>query len=118
REVENQAQNLARKIPGLQDALDKPGPNQAPAFVYGQSNEWRNALIQSRHTTHALADETAQRATELRERLGRQQNPALAALDQARSLADRAANQKRDKSNTEPAKDQAADKLAAAARQM
>src|SRR5205814_1589016 len=50
--------------------------------------------------------------------LSKQQNPALAALDQARSLAERAASAKRDKSNTEPARDQAADKLAASAREM
>ncbi len=118
REVDKHVQNLDRRMPGLQDALDTPAQHQAPEFVYGQSHEMRNAVNQARDASRALADETAQRAAEMRERLARQQNPALAALDQARSLAERAAGQKRDKTDAEPAREQAADKLAAAARQM
>jgi len=118
RDVDNQMQNLDRRIPGLRDALDKPGQNQAPEFVYGQSHEMRNAVNQARDASRWMADETANRAAEMRERLAQQQNPALAAIDQARANAERAASPKRDKSGAEPAKDQAADKLAAAAREL
>jgi hypothetical protein len=116
RDVDSHVQNLDRRIPGLQDALDKPAQHQAPEFVYGQAHEMRHALNQARDASRWMASETAQRAADIRDRLAKQPNPALAALDQARALADRAASQKRDKSNVEPAKDQAADKLAAAAR--
>src|SRR5258708_18495630 len=54
----------------------------------------------------------------MRERLSQQQDPALGALDKARAHAEQAAAQKRNPAVAEHAKEQAADKLAAAARQL
>lgn len=117
RDVDGQLQNLNKKIPAVKEAMDSEKQHQAPEFVYGQSHELRNATNQARDSARWFADETTQKANELRERLLQQQNPALAALEQARQKTEVAAAQKKDKPNAEPMKQQAADKLAAAARE-
>ncbi|CAN5916574.1 hypothetical protein BH11VER1_BH11VER1_21920 [soil metagenome] len=116
-DVKNQIENLNKKMPGLENALDTPQQHQAPEFVYGQAHEMRNATNQARDTSRWLADETAQKANEMRERLTQQQNSALTTLDQAREKANQAAHTKKEKSNEESPQEQAADKLAEAARQ-
>lgn len=120
RDVNNHIENFARKMPALEASLDKPQQAQSPEYVYGQSHEMRNAANQARDASRWFADEAAQRANEQRDRLQQQQNPALAALDQARDQAQQAANEKKkpQQNNEEPKQEQAADKLAAAARQM
>jgi hypothetical protein len=118
REVNNHIENFSRKMPALEASLDKPQQTQSPEYVYGQSHEMRNAANQARDASRWLADETAQRANEQRERLMQQQNPALAALDQARDLAQQASSKRKEDKNEEPRQQQAADKLTAAARQL
>lgn len=116
-DVKNQVDNLAKKMPTLQNALDNDRQHQAPEFVYGQAHEMRNAANQARDASRWLSDETAQKANEMRERLTQQQNSALTALDQAREKASQAMRSKKETSKEESPQDQAADKLAAAARQ-
>lgn len=116
-DVKNQVENLSKKMPGLENALDTPQQHQAPEFVYGQAHEMRNAANQARDTSRWLADETSQKANEMRERLTQQQNSALVTLDQAREKANQAAHSKKEKSNEESPQEQAADRLAEAARQ-
>lgn len=119
REVKNQIDNFDKKIPSIEASLDKPQQAQSPAYIEGQANEMRAAANQARDMSRWMADETAQRATDLRDRLVQQQNPALAALDQARDQAQKAASQKKPpQGNEESPQQQAADKLKAAARQM
>jgi hypothetical protein len=117
RDVDNHLQNFNKKLPGVKEALDSEKQHQAPEFVYGQAHELRNAANQARDASRWFADETAQKANEMRERMMQQQNPALAALENAKAKAEQAVVQKKDKPNEEPKQQQAADKLAAAARQ-
>ena len=118
RDVDNNLQNFNKKLPGAKESLDNEKQHQAPEFVYGQAHELRNAANQARDAARWFADETAQKASELRDRLLQQQNPALAALESGKAKTERALAQKKDKPNEEPVKEQAADKLAAAARQL
>ncbi len=117
RDVDQHMQNFIKRLPSLKNALDNDQQHQAPEFVYGQAHEMRNAANQARDASRWFADETARKANEMRERLGQQQSPVLATLDQAKQQVEKALYQKKDKPNEEPAQKQAADKLAAAARQ-
>ncbi len=117
RDVEQHLENFDKKLPGLKNALDNEQQHQAPEFVYGQAHEMRNAANQARDASRWFADETARKANEMRERLSQQQSPVLASLDQAKQQIEKAMYQKKDKPNEEPAQKQAADKLAATARQ-
>ncbi|WP_050028287.1 hypothetical protein [Verrucomicrobium sp. BvORR034] len=118
RDVNQHLENFDKKMPAVQNSLDSPKQHQAPEYLYGQAHELRNAANQARDASRWFADETAQKAQEMRERLLRDQNPALAALDQARDQMAKAANEKKEQKNqSEPPKEQAADRLEAAARQ-
>ncbi|QIF02171.1 DUF4175 family protein [Roseimicrobium sp. ORNL1] len=133
RDVAWQVENLEKKNNALEASLDREGQHQSPEYVYGQSQEMRNAVNQARDVSRAFADEAAQKANEMRERLTQQQNPALASIDAAQDnvakafsekkrAEDAAAKgkekpQKENPKETEPQQEQAAEKLAAAARQ-
>ena len=133
RDVANQIDNLDKKNTALNASLDREGQHQSPEYVYGQAHEMRNAVNQARDASRWFADETAQKANEMRERLSQQQNPALASIDAAQDNASKAyaemkkaedaaakgkeKPQKEKQKPTEPQKEQAAEKLAAAARQ-
>ncbi|WP_265596029.1 hypothetical protein [Verrucomicrobium sp. BvORR106] len=118
RDVNQHIENFDKKMPAVQNSLDTAKQHQAPEYLYGQAHELRNAANQARDASRWFADETSQKAQEMRERLLRDQNPALAAVDQARDQMSRAANEKKEqKKQGEPSKDQAADRLEAAARQ-
>jgi hypothetical protein len=118
RDVDYQVKNLDNKMAALEGSMDRKDQHQAPEFIYGQSQEMRNGVNQARDASRWLADEAMQRANEMRERLMQQQNPALAALDQGRAQAERSVSQKKETPKTESAREKAADKLAAAARQL
>jgi hypothetical protein len=118
RDVNNHIENLNKKMPTLENSLDTEKQHQAPEYLYGQAHEMRNATNQARDASRWFADETAQKAQEMRERLIRDQNPALAAVDQARDKMAWAANEKKPQTKGEPHKDEAVDRLEAAARQM
>jgi len=131
-DVKGQLENLGKKVPKLEAALDTEKQHQAPEFLYGQTEEVRHATNQARDTSSWLAEETANKANEMRERLG-QENPVFAALNQAREAAESAANEQsaadkkaerkgedeatKKQESADAMKEQAADRLAAAARQ-
>lgn len=117
RDVENQVKNLDAKMNSQENAMDRPDQHQAPEFVYGQAHEMRNAVNQARDASRWFADEANQRANEMRERMLQQQNPALAALDQAKQKTEQATWEKKEPQKEE-AKQKAVDKLAQAARQL
>lgn len=133
RDVTGQIENLGKKNTALEASLDREGQHQSPEYVYGQSHEMRNAVNQARDTSRWLADETEKKANEMRERMMQQQNPALAGLDAAQDHASKAYAElkreedaaakgkekprKENQKEPEPQKEQAAERLAAAARQ-
>jgi len=119
-DVKNQIENLKKTSPALLQALNADPQKQPPDQIYQHTEQVRNAANQARDASRWMAEETTQRAMEMRERLAQQQNPALAVLDQARDSADRASREKKDKEPKpgEPSQQElAADRLAAAARQ-
>ncbi len=127
RDVTNLIENLDKKIAALAASLDRDGQHQSAEFVHGQAQEMRNAANQARDTSRWMADETARKAQEIRDRLMQQQNPALATLDRAQDHAAKALSEmKKPKPDKKPEDaagepetqlEQAADKLTAAARQ-
>ncbi|MEZ0386846.1 MAG: hypothetical protein ACAI34_07260 [Verrucomicrobium sp.] len=117
RDVNQHIENFEKKMPAMKNSLDSEKQHQAPEFLYGQSHELRNAANQARDASRWFADETTQKAQEMRERMLRDQNPALATMDQARDRAQTAANQKKEPAKGESPKSEAVDRLKAAARQ-
>lgn len=77
RDVNQHLENFDKKMPAVQNSLDTDKQHQAPEYLYGQAHELRNAANQARDASRWFADETAQKAQEMRERLLRDQNPAL-----------------------------------------
>lgn len=108
----------------LRDSLDTPDQKKSPEHLYGAADNLRNRLQKAADQSRALAENLGQRAAQLREQLNRQDNPALAALDEAKAALQEAAKQAADpKFKPRPSKDglttdeRARQKLVEAARQ-
>lgn len=109
----------------LRDSLDTPDQKKSPEHLYGAADNLRNRLQKAADQSRAIAETAANRAAQLREQLNRQDNPALAALDEAKTALQEAAKQAADpKFKSRPSKDgltpdqRAQEKLTAAARQL
>ena len=123
----------------LNESLDKPAtPDQAknaqqppqpksPEHLYGASDNLRQRLSRSADAIKAIADEASHRAADMRQRLQTQENPALVALDQAKTelqQAEQVAKDPRHRERQQRVKDgltheeRAAEHLAQAAKQL
>ncbi|MHB1079896.1 MAG: hypothetical protein ACYC67_10860 [Prosthecobacter sp.] len=80
----------------LTSSLDKPDQTKSPEHLYGASDNLRSRLQQASDITRGIAEQTANEATQRRENLTRQDNPALAKLEEARNHLATAENVTRD----------------------
>lgn len=80
----------------LASSLDKPDQTKSPEHLYGASDNLRSRLQQASDITRGIAEQTANEATQRRENLTRQDNPALQKLEEARNYLANAENITRD----------------------
>jgi len=80
----------------LASSLDKPDQTKSPEHLYGASDNLRSRLQQAADISRNIAEQTANEATQRRENLNRQDNPALAKLEEARNHLATAENATRD----------------------
>jgi hypothetical protein len=126
RAIEQVRKELTETTHDLRDSLDTPEQKKSPEHLYGAADNLRNRLQKAADQSRAIAETTAQKAAQLREQLNRQDNPALAALDEAKAALQDAAKQAATpaKKQPRPTKDgltseqRAQQKLAEAARQL
>ena len=87
--IRGQFQDLDKRITetsaDLASSLDKPDQTKSPEHLYGASDNLRSRLQQAAEMTRNIADQAADEATKRREHLARQDNPALAQLEEARN---------------------------------
>ncbi|WP_395748251.1 hypothetical protein [Prosthecobacter sp.] len=77
-------------------SLDKPDQTKSPEHLYGASDNMRSRLQQAADVTRNIAEQTANEAQQRREAMNRQDNPALAKLEEARNHLANAENAARD----------------------
>ena len=109
----------------LNQSLDKADQNKSPEHLYGAADNLRQRLGRTADAARSVAEDAANRAAQMRERLQKAENPALVALEEGKAaLHEGAENAKNPKQRQKPGKDsltpeQRAEKnLAAAARQL
>lgn len=125
RAIEQVRKELTETTHDLRDSLDTPDQKKSPEHLYGAADNLRNRLQKAADQSRSIAETTAQKAAQLREQLNRQDNPALAALDDAKAALQEAAKQAAEPPKKQrPTKDgltadqRAQQKLAEAARQL
>ncbi len=125
RALEQVRKELQETTTDLQGSLDTSDQKKSPEHLYGAADNLRNRLQKAADQSRAIAETAAQRAAQLREQLNRQDNPALAALDEAKAALQDAAKQAANpKQRPRTTKDgltpdqRAQQKLAEAARQL
>lgn len=85
RQLEETRKQLTETAADLGASLDKPEQTKSPEHLYGASDNHRQRLQRAADALTTLADSAANRAAEQRERLAKQDNPALAALTEAQT---------------------------------
>ena len=125
RQTEQLGDQIAEASRDLAESLDRKDQTKSPEHLYGAADNLRQRLSRAADATQGIAETMAQRAAQLREQLGRQENPALATLDDAKaSLQDAANDAKNPPKKPRPSKDgltsteRAQKRLAEAAKQL
>ncbi|MCF7788901.1 MAG: hypothetical protein K9N47_22440 [Prosthecobacter sp.] len=95
-QVQEMDKRLTETSADLASSLDKPDQTKSPEHLYGASDNLRSRLQQAADITRGIAEQTANEATQRRENLTRQDNPALAKLEEARNHLATAENATRD----------------------
>ncbi|MCA1963473.1 MAG: hypothetical protein LDL31_05965 [Prosthecobacter sp.] len=126
---QNQLKDFQKQITeagaDLSASLDKPDQAKSPEHLYGAADNLRQRLSRAAEAARAMAEVAANRGQQLREQLARQDNPALAALNEAREALHQA-QQEAQKPSQKPrldregntAQEKAAKELASAAKQL
>ncbi|MDI1312595.1 hypothetical protein [Prosthecobacter sp.] len=94
--VQEMDKRITETSADLASSLDKPDQTKSPEHLYGASDNLRSRLQQASDITRGIAEQTANEATQRRENLTRQDNPALAKLEEARNHLANAENATRD----------------------
>lgn len=125
RSLEQLREDLQETASDLRTSLDSSEQKKSPEHLYGAADNLRNRLQKAAEQSRSIAEATQQRAAQLREQLNRQDNTALAALDEAKTALQEAAKKAADpKFKPRSSKDgltpeeRARQKLAEAARQL
>ncbi|TDU81374.1 uncharacterized protein DUF4175 [Prosthecobacter fusiformis] len=106
KQVEEMRKNLAETASDLEASLDKPGQTKSPEHLYGAADNHRQRLGRSADAMRAISENAGAKASQLREQLARQENPAIVALNEARdALAQAAAEAKNTKRKPKVGKD-------------
>jgi len=125
----NQLQDLDKKLnesgSDLASSLDKADQTKSPEHLYGASDNLRSRLQQAADVSRSIAEQTMNDANQRRQQLGKQDNPALAKLEEAKNSLAEAENAARDprnaakrKNDAPPPAEKAEQQLAAAAKQL
>ena len=93
RSLEEARAQVQETASDLRESLDKPDQKKSPEHLYGAADNLRNRLQKAADQSRAAGENLAQRSAQLREQLLRQDNPALATLDQAKASLEEAARQ-------------------------
>ena len=96
KEITEAANDLNESLDKQPDAPNQPKDQQppqpkSPEHLYGASDNLHQRLARSADAIRAIADEAAHKASDFRQRLQAQDNPALAAIDQAKAELTQAA---------------------------
>ncbi len=95
-----QLQDIDKKLnetaADLASSLDKPEQTKSPEHLYGASDNLRSRLQQAADVSRNIAEQTMNEAAQRREQLARQDNPALAKLEEAKGALAMAENATRD----------------------
>jgi len=125
RQTEQLEAQIAEASRDLAESLDRKDQTKSPEHLYGAADNLRQRLSRAADATRGMAENLAQRAAQLREQMSRQENPALATLDDAKAaLQDAATDAKNPPKKPRPSKDgltaaqRAEKRLAEAARQL
>jgi len=130
KQITEAQQDLTEGLDGSQQPAKDPAASvtpqaKSPEHLYGSADNLAQRLLRTAELMKSVADEASRRAADMRQRLQQADNPALAALDQARSeLAQATALAKNPPKNDRPSKDgltpqqRAEQKLADAAKQL
>jgi hypothetical protein len=117
--------NLAETANDLEASLDRPDQTKSPEHLYGAADNHRQRLGRSSEALRAIAENAGVKANQLRERMAQQDNPAILALNDARTALVQAAAEAKDirrkarlNKDNETAVQQAERELAQAARQL
>ncbi|MBS0630956.1 MAG: hypothetical protein JSS11_03515, partial [Verrucomicrobia bacterium] len=94
--VQEMDKRISETSADLASSLDKPDQTKSPEHLYGASDNLRSRLQQAADITRGIAEQTANEAQQRRENLNRQDNPALAKLEEARNHLATAENATRD----------------------
>jgi hypothetical protein len=124
-QIENANRQLDDTSNDLASSLDKADQTKSPEHLYGASDNLRGRLQQAADVSRNIAEQLANEATQRREQLARQENPALAKLEEAKNtlaVAENAArdprqNKRNDRDGMTPA-EKAQQQLAQAAKQL
>ncbi|MEN3939736.1 DUF4175 family protein [Prosthecobacter sp. SYSU 5D2] len=123
--VEDLRKNLAETANDLEASLDKPDQTKSPEHLYGAADNHRQRLGRSAEALRSIAENAGAKANQLREKMAQQENPAIVALNEAKTALAQAAAEAKDtkrkpklNKDNETAAQQAEKALAQAARQL
>jgi len=96
KQVEDMRKQLAETAGDLAASLDKPDQTKSPEHLYGAADNHRQRLSRASDAMRAMAENAGNKANQLREQLTRQENPAIVALNEARTALTQAAAEAKD----------------------
>ncbi|HYF35412.1 MAG TPA: hypothetical protein VD994_09000, partial [Prosthecobacter sp.] len=105
RQLDDLGKQVAEAATDLRESLDKADQAKSPEHLYGASDNLRQRLARTATVVGGIAENAANQAAQARERLQKQPDPALAALEQAQNALQHAAGEAKDKRQQEPKKD-------------
>lgn len=123
--VEDLRRQINETAVDLNDSLDKPDQKKSPEHLYGAADNHRQRLGRSADSVMAIAEQAKNRSNQFREKMGRQENPAITALNEVGTALAQAAAEARKPQNkpklgrdNETATERAVKKLEEATKQL
>jgi hypothetical protein len=128
---QNQIKDFQKQITeartDLESSLDKPDQAKSPEHLYGAASNLQQRLARAAEAARGIAQAAATKSNQIREQIGRQENPAIVALQESKSALNQAISEakskdpkKREREDKEGLKapEKAAKELASAAKQL
>lgn len=94
--IEEMRKQLAETAEDLAASLDKPDQTKSPEHLYGAADNHRQRLGRASEAMRAMAEDAGNRSSQWRENLGRQENPAITAMNESRDALSQAAAEAKD----------------------
>jgi hypothetical protein len=105
RQLDELNKQVGEAATDLRESLDKADQAKSPEHLYGAADNLRQRLARTAATANAAAEQAANQAAQARDRLQKQPDPALAALEKAQSSLQTALAEAKDKRPTPPRQD-------------